>query len=465
MAVGNQRGDDEVSRLVGAVGRIVDWLPVALVVVAEASWISVVDGLVAEFALRQPSLSIPALAGFVVAGILAARLLGPRLGAGWPPAALALILAAGVLGELASPAAQAALAGGPGAVLTANPDGWIAGLAALRGFAHARLPLAEGTVARLLALGVPFVAALAVLGGVIVEPFRTRFLADTLTAAVVFIGTGILALTLVRVAAVGEDAGFGWRRNPSWLGLTLAVLAVAVLAALPLAAVAGWAIEVLIAVSLGPLLVIGLTMGLDRTARRVVGFVLAAGAVTYLVLMVFQGTGGLPAAPPGPPTAADRPTVADQILTAGLGGLVIVVAVVAILILAAIWMRRAAVPEDEPVTETRTIDRGTDAPAPRRGRRRGWRRVEPTDAAAAYVALVDDLARYPVIRRAGWETPAEHAARLRAAGRSDLRLDLLAADYALARFGGVDLPGREHRRAIGRWRRLRRTLRPGDAGS
>jgi hypothetical protein len=424
-----------------------------------------VDGLVGEFALRGPNLAMPALAGFVAAGIVAARLLGPRLGPLWPPAALVLIVTAGLLGELASPAARAALGDGPGAVLAANPDGWIVGLATLRGFAHARLPLAESTVARLLGLGVPFIAVLAVLGGVIIEPFRSRFLADTLTASILFVGTGILALTLVRVGAIGEDAGFDWRRNPAWLGLTVAVLALAVVAALPLAAVAGWAIEVLIAVSLGPLLVIGLTMGLDRTARRVLGFVLAAGGVTYLVLMVFQGGGGLPAAPPGQAAAPSRPTAGDEILTAGLGGLVIAVALVAILVLAAIWMRRAEVVEDEPVAETRTIDRGTDAATPRRPGRRGWRRAEPADAAAAYVALVDDLARHPAVRRADSETPAEHAARLRASGRQDLRLDLLAADYSLARYGGVDLPDREHRRAVERWRLLRRALPRATDGS
>ena len=37
-------------------------------------------------------------------------------------------------------------------------------------------------------------------------------------------------------------------------------------------------------------------------------------------------------------------------------------------------------------------------------------------------------------------------------------LDLLAADYALVRYGGKDLSPREHQRALGRWRSLRRRL-------
>jgi len=38
-------------------------------------------------------------------------------------------------------------------------------------------------------------------------------------------------------------------------------------------------------------------------------------------------------------------------------------------------------------------------------------------------------------------------------------VDLLAADYALARFGGTTLTRAEHRRALERWRRLRERIR------
>jgi hypothetical protein len=40
-------------------------------------------------------------------------------------------------------------------------------------------------------------------------------------------------------------------------------------------------------------------------------------------------------------------------------------------------------------------------------------------------------------------------------------LDLLAADYALARYGDVALSAGEDRRAVGRWRLLRRSLTHG----
>jgi hypothetical protein len=47
---------------------------------------------------------------------------------------------------------------------------------------------------------------------------------------------------------------------------------------------------------------------------------------------------------------------------------------------------------------------------------------------------------------------------LRSTGPATLSLDLLAADYALARYGNMDLPAREDRKAVKRWRLLRRLL-------
>jgi hypothetical protein len=121
-------------------------------------------------------------------------------------------------------------------------------------------------------------------------------------------------------------------------------------------------------------------------------------------------------------------------------------------------MRRIPLVEDD-VLETRMIDRGGERSRGKRRRRR--RRADPVDAVTAYLALVGDLADRPQVRREPAETPAEHARRLRETGRSDLGLDLLAADYALARFGGVTLSGRENRRAVARWQALRRRLGDG----
>jgi hypothetical protein len=332
----------------------------------------------------------------------------------------------------------------------------MAGLALLRGFAHARLPLLEGTIARLLGLGVPGLAACAIVGGVIVEPFRGRFLADALSASIVFILSGTLALALTRLTSIGGDAGFDWRRNPTWLVMTIALLVVAVVVAIPLSVVAGTALQALFAIAVGPLLVLGLLTGLDRTTRRILALVFAAGIVLLVLMRIFGGSPSSPNPAPGAAAGQGRPSVADQVMTISLGGLLLVAAVIGILILAAIWLERTRPPAEDLVEETRTIDRGAGEATPRRPRRRGFGRgATPADAAGAYVALVRDLDDHPAVRRVAGETPAEHAARLRSAGLSPLSLDLLAADYALARYAGVRLPPREDRRAVRRWRWLR----------
>ncbi len=448
-------------RAVGATARlamIVELAPVALVVLAEAAWISVLGGLLQEYALQPEVLGIPALAGFVVGGILAARLLGRPLGGRWPFVALGLIVIAAAGGWLASAGARDALADGVGPALAAHPAGWLAGLAVLRGFAHARLPLREGTVTRLLGFGVPGLAILAILGGVIADPYRVRFLADTLAASIVFIVATTLALALVRLSAIGLDSGFDWRRNPAWLGLVLGCLALAIVVALPLSAIAGTAIETLIGVAIGPLLIVGLATGFDRAARRVVLFFLAVGIVIYVLVAVFGAGGRLPDPAAAGAGGQARPSVAEQVMTLSLGGLLLLAAIIGIVVLAAVWMRRTHAPAEDLVAESRTIDRGNGGGRQSGRRRRFLRRPEPAGAAAAYVALVEDLDRHPGVRRDPAETPAEHAARLRASGRSGLSLDLLAADYALARYGGIGLPEREDRRAVARWQLLRRRL-------
>ncbi|MEO5939794.1 MAG: DUF4129 domain-containing protein [Candidatus Limnocylindrales bacterium] len=430
--------------------------PLALVIVAEAAWISVVAGLLQEFALREPVLGLPGLAAFVVAGVGLARILGPRLGDRWLPVGFTLVLAAGAIGWLLSGATRAALGAGLGPALAAHPGGWLAGLALLRGYAHARLPLAEDTVANLLAIGIPGLAVAATLGGVIGEPHRTRFLEDSLGASVVYIGATVLALAFARLDAIGLDAGFDWRRNPPWLLLTLAVVALAILLAIPLASIAGTLISVLLSVALGPLLVVGLISGFDRTARRILGFFIA---IVIALVVLSRGLGVTFDLPQTAAPSAAKPTspTTEQLMTIGIGGLLLVGLIVAIIVAIALWMRRTP-PPDGSLGETRTIDPSSAGLAPRRRRRRFGRRPVPTTAVEAYVDLVDDLDKHAGARRDPAETPAAHAARIRSLGQEALGLDLLAADYALARYGGVALSPREDRRAVGRWRLLRKRL-------
>ncbi|MFL5643141.1 MAG: DUF4129 domain-containing protein, partial [Chloroflexota bacterium] len=219
---------------------------------------------------------------------------------------------------------------------------------------------------------------------------------------------------------------------------------------------------VIISVALFPLLLLGMATGLDRFMRRLV---LSIGLIALAVIVIGQLFARR--FTPGSETETAQATIQDdtanQIMTIGLGTLMVVGMIVAVVVLAAIWMRRSVAPPDD-VEETRTIDASR---LPERIRRRSrWTglRTSPRTAVEAYVALVDDLERRPDARREVGETPAAHAARMRGSGRSGLGLDLLAADYGLARFGDVALSDREDARGVERWRRLRRSLvrsRPG----
>ncbi|HET7029050.1 MAG TPA: DUF4129 domain-containing protein [Candidatus Limnocylindrales bacterium] len=436
---------------------MIELAPLVLVIVAEAAWIEVVGGLVQEFTLRRTVIGVPVLAAFVAAGVAAARILGPRLGRRWPIAALAIAALGAALGWAVSDEARSAATGGFGPGLAAHPGGIVAGLAVIRGYAHARLPLAEDTVGRLLSIGIPGLAILAVIGGLIGEPLRSAFLGEALTSAIVFVAAAALALALVRLDEVGQDGGFDWRRNPPWLFLAVLVLVVAIAGAIPLAAVAGTVLSVVVSLALGPLLVVGLASGFDRTARRAVLFF---GSVLVVIYLLSRGPIQVVLPNPNAPGAAGQgvPSTGEQVIFASLGGLLAVAGLIAIVVLIALWMRRT--PAVEPgVDETRSIDRGGEPIGPLRRRGRFGRRIEPANAIEAYVALVDDLERDPDVRRDPAETPAAHAARLRASDRSGLSLELLAADYGLARYGGVTLTDREDRRAISRWRTLRRSLR------
>jgi hypothetical protein len=436
---------------------MIELAPLVLVVVAEAAWIAVLGGLIQEFTLHRTVLGIPVLAAFVVAGILAARVIGPRLGERWPPAALAIAVAGGVVGWAIAEDARVAAMSGLGPAFGAHPGGIVAGLAVIRGYAHARLPLAESSIARLFSAGVPGLAFVAVVGGLVGEPLRSAFLGDALTAAIVFVASVAIALALVRLDDVGRDGAFDWRRNPPWLLVAVLAIVVAIVVALPLAAVAGTVISVLISVALGPMLLVGIASGFDGAARRLIlGFGLVAVVLYVLTLAPVRAVLSSVTNPGG--GNALPPSTAEQVIFAGFGGLLVVAGLIAIVVLIALWMRRTP-PIEPDVDEIRTIDRGADTAGRVRLRGRFARRPDPRTAAEAYVALVDDLARHPDLRREPAETPAGHAARIRASGAgSALSLDLLAADYALARYGDAELTAAEDRRGIARWRRLRRAL-------
>ncbi len=438
--------------------RAAEWLrvlPVLFAIVAEAAWVWVVAGLIQEYALAPVGVGLPATVTAVGIGAAAGNLLGPRLGMRWPLAAALLALTAGAVGWLAAPEVRDALVDGSiGRALGLNPGGWLAALAVLRGYRHARLPLHEPTLVTIFAVGVPALAFAAVAGGMVAEPFRSRFLSDALLGATIFAASSTVALALARLSAVGADAGFDWRRNPPWLLVVIGLITVVAAVAQPASQLAGPVITLLIGLLAGPLVVVGLVLGFTRRAAWFM-FIAAGATLVYVAIVALflgepasgpvEGESGLPATVPE--RAADDPIA--------VAAFILLAATVAIVVLVRLWMRRSP-PDDGRADETRTIDRGETRPAGNRRRRWRLRAETPRDAVAAYRALDDELGRNPALGRSPGETPREHAHRLRAGGQADFGLDLLAADYALARFGETSLSPAENRRAVERWRRLRR---------
>jgi hypothetical protein len=383
--------------------------------------------------------------------------LGPRLGERWSGVAVALAALVGAVGWLASPEVRTILRAdgvdGLGPAFAANPGGWLAALAFVRGMAHARLPVDPQRIGTLLAAGIPGLAFAAVIGGMITEPWRTSYLATAQLQVLLFLACAIGALALARLSQEGYGAHIDWRRNPAWLLLLGGLVVVAGVAAVLVSASAGSTIATVAGALIVPLLVVGFVVGFDKRSLRIMGYALLAMAVLGIIVRAVAARGGIPVAvlpPLSPPTQGN--SEAQTTIALGAVVVVLIVAVLAVMLLARLWLRRTPRPatSDE---EDRIIDHGGELDGdPRRPRRapRFGRRQRPTDAVGAYLALLASLdGRQPVARGQG-ETPAEHARRLRTAGHGTFALDLLAADVGLATFGRVDLGAAEHRRAVAR---------------
>jgi hypothetical protein len=482
---------------------VLGFLPTTLALVAEGSWVAIVSALV-QAASQEPIVLGPvALSLFAGAGLVAAREGGPRAGDRWPAVAVVLTGLAAAVGWLGSAATwDALLSPDPASALSVHPGGWLAGLAFLRGIAHARPVSSEAAVASLMTFAIPVIVAAFLLGGAIADPGRAEFRAAALADTVLFVGSGLLALALGRIRRLAGTTGFDWRRNPAWFGLLVVLVGAILLVALPASFAVGPLVILVIAALPVPLLVAGLVAGVDRRARRT-AVIVAVGAVLVVVLVrLFGGsagsTGGAGTSIPSQSTPPDQAWMAVAAWTAILAGSAILIA-----LLSALWMRQALARGDDEVVEERTIDYGAETTTgtrrrsllPRRRRADG----PPTDAPEAYLAAVRELEAFDDLRRLAGETPAEHARRVRttvpgpatptvaegtggpgvtggtgmpatAAGRVGLStaggpglfgaaLDLLAADYELARFGARMLTPGEHGRAIARWQRLRTRLR------
>jgi hypothetical protein len=445
---------------VGAGWRLLSLLPDALIILAEAAWVAVVYDLF-QGASQEPSiLGVPSLALFVGAGLVVGRWAPRRFGGRWSAVAVILVALAAALGWLASPETREALrTSDPSSALVVHPGGWLAGLAFFRGTAHSRSSSSEKSVGTLMAFGIPGIAVAFLLGGAIAEPGRTQFRDAALTATVVFVATGTLALALARIRQLGGSTGFDWRRNPAWIGMLLVLVAGILVVAIPASLALGPAVLLFVALLPVPLFVTGLTAGSGRTAWRKLGILFLAAVAIVILMRLGVGPPPSPPAPPGA-IAGEQPSTDRAWIAVAAWAVFLIVMAAAIALLSALWMRQSLSRSGDDVAEERTIDVGATDAAARPGRRwlPRWRTRPPTNAIEAYLAAVRDLEDDAALRRHPDETPAEHARRLRALGagvRFGAAVDLLAADYELARFGGEVLTPAEHRRALARWRRVR----------
>jgi hypothetical protein len=444
---------------------VLTWLPVALALLAEAAWIAVVAGLLEALVVHPPVTGIPELLLAAAAGLAAARRLAVPLGPRWTLVGGAMAAGAGLVGWLASGEVLALLVSrgvvGVPSALAVNPGGLLAALAFARGAAHARLPIDPGRLGLVLASVVPALALAAIVGGMIAEPARSAFLATAAWQVPAFLAAALLAQAIARLADVGRGVPVDWRRNPAWLALAVLLVGITAGVSMLIAVYGGSAIATVLAAVLVPALLVGFVVGFDRRSVRLLAMAVFAVGILGSLMRVFSVA---PRPLAGIPTVfvPDRTTTDPGVGTALAVFLVALAAAVVVgLVVARYWLRRprGPLPADD---ETRTIDRAEPRiTRQRRARRFGrWRpRPRPADAVAAYRALLLDLDGRPPVAREPGETPVEHARRLRKAGHGGLSLELLAADYGLARFGGVSLSEAEHRRAVGRFDRLARELR------
>ena len=268
------------------------------------------------------------------------------------------------------------------------------------------------------------------------EPWRGDFLSAAQLQVLLFLGSSLAALVLARVTLAAGGTAVDWRRNPAWLAMVVLLLTVTLVVAVWVSLTAGEVISMAVTALVVPLLLIGFVAGIDRRTLRILLVCVAAAGLIAIVVRTLQSLVG-PNRPAPLPSGGvgEQPQEPVQATLLGVAILVAVVVVV-ILVLARLALRRgpALTMDDEMREIADDEEEGLDQR--RRRRRRFRRRPAPVDAVAAYRDLLEDLEDRPPVAREPGETPSEHAARLRHAGVSGLALDLLAADYGLARFGG-----------------------------
>lgn len=336
----------------------------------------------------------------------------------------------------------------------------LVGFAGLRGVVHGDPAASDRAIAGLVRWGPVLLGAAWLLGLAISGPARPAFMAAAFDGSLLFIAAAALGLGAARLTRSAVEGRRQPRTDRAWLVLVL-VVGGAALVGLPIAALVGLP------------LASGITGGLIAILLALVGLVLglvgAIGALFAALLVALLGsTATQPSALPSPSPLPEAPP--PQPLPAGgaetgtpaeLGALVLLLVLVVLVVVAWYLARRWQGARGDPRPPGDLAEQHSfrmDLAGAMRSLRlapRPRRRRPPAGALEAYPRLVDDWAGSDARARVSTETPAAHAGRLRAEGSGDLGLDLLVADFELARFAGTALTAREDGRAVTRWRRLR----------
>jgi hypothetical protein len=435
--------------------RAVGWLLPVLAIVAEGALLAVIYVAV-ETAIdhRAPLLGTFELAAATGIAALAVH-------RGWvdpdedPMPFFVLLGALGLTGWMWDASVrELVLAGDPLAALSLHPGGWLMVVAGMRGIGRG-VEIDDRALTRLVLVGVPSLAVPWIIGQLGAGDLRDVFTEEAFVASLTFVTAGFIAAGLARLREIGRETGIDWRHNRSWLGTVFGVLVVVLALGIPASILLGLPGAAVARGILGPIVTL---LGYLVAA----GFTLAALIAALLARALRQLGVVLPQpVTDGDPFGELRPYTLEEVapLMTGVVAIWIVIAVV-LIVLARVWLHRRIARPGGRGSEERSFripQRSFRIRIPRPARPSMSVPLQPTDAVTAYLAALDDLAAYdPQSAHDEHETPRAHARRVRAG----TELDALQADYALHRYGNRPLTDAEHRRALGRWQRLRSKLRP-----
>jgi Domain of unknown function (DUF4129) len=438
---------------------------------AEGGWVAVLYLLVDAVARVGPALH-PIVFGLAAGGCCLAAARIDRLAPSRLTIVVGLLVGGAIAGVVLAAVTGLALGGrSPIGALADDPGAVLVGLAALRGFVRAGALRDAGQAARPFFVGLIGLAAAWIFGGALSEPMRTAFRDAAVVPTLAFVAGSLAATGLARTAYAASDADFDPKTNRTWLVALLGVAAALGLAALPIgqgmervmAAVIAWpmTLPIVIAAAFVARLLVPSRGGVLRRAGAFTFGPLILLAVLAIISVLLPHNEVGPTLPEGGASGVQGPDPYSPVFGIGLTLAALVIIAAVLVFVARAWRRNADATRGRSGLERRQHDVGRGVTDVGAGLglgdrlRRLVRRGRPGDAVAAYVAVLRALEPDEELRRDPAETPAAHARRLRQRGVGTLELDLLAADFELARWGGRQLSRAEDRRAVGRWDRLR----------